>query len=62
MEPCVNCGVMIDAEIHAEELGMCVDCSHAYYTHDCETCGDFIAGGNPFSRYCDKCLDEKESE
>lgn len=23
----------------------------------CETCGDLIAGGNPFSRYCDKCWD-----
>lgn len=26
----------------------------------CETCGDFIAGGNPFSRYCDTCLDARE--
>lgn len=62
MKPCVNCGVMIDAEIHEEELGMCVECSNAYYNHDCETCGEFIAGGNPFSRHCDKCLDEQETK
>jgi hypothetical protein len=53
---------MIDAETHAEELGMCVECSNDYYTNDCETCGEFIDGGNPFSRYCDKCLDEQEIE
>jgi hypothetical protein len=26
----------------------------------CETCGSFIAGGNPFSRYCDTCLDARQ--
>lgn len=24
---------------------------------DCQKCLGVIAGGNPFSRYCDKCLD-----
>jgi hypothetical protein len=27
---------------------------------NCETCGSFIAGGNPFSRYCDTCLDARQ--
>jgi hypothetical protein len=27
---------------------------------DCETCGSYIAGGNPFSRYCDTCLDARQ--
>ena len=36
MEPCVDCGVMIDADVHAEELGMCLDCSNVYWSHDDE--------------------------
>jgi len=32
--PCNNCGEMIASDIHAEELGMCVDCSNAYFSHD----------------------------
>lgn len=35
-EPCVECGTAVDADIHAEELGMCVDCSNEYYNHDDE--------------------------
>ena len=35
-EPCVGCGTAVDADIHAEELGMCVDCSNEYYNHDDE--------------------------
>jgi hypothetical protein len=34
--PCVKCGDKIDADIHAEELGMCVDCSNEYYSHENE--------------------------
>lgn len=36
MKPCDTCGVMIDADIHAEELGMCVECSNEYFSHDDE--------------------------
>jgi hypothetical protein len=36
MLPCNVCGDPINAEIHAEELGMCLDCSNAYFTHEDE--------------------------
>lgn len=32
-EPCINCGTPVDKDIHKEELGYCVDCSHKYYNH-----------------------------
>jgi len=32
--PCDKCGEKVLADIHAEELGMCVDCSNEYFTHD----------------------------
>jgi hypothetical protein len=32
--PCDKCGDKIDADIHAEELGMCVDCSNEYFSHE----------------------------
>jgi hypothetical protein len=31
--PCNECGEPVNADIHAEELGMCIDCSNAYFTH-----------------------------
>jgi hypothetical protein len=31
--PCDKCGTLIDTDIHAEELGMCVECSHDYFDH-----------------------------
>jgi hypothetical protein len=34
--PCDECGTPIQADIHAEELGMCVECSNEYYNHDDE--------------------------
>jgi len=33
MIPCTECGAAVAADIHVEELGMCVECSNAYYTH-----------------------------
>ncbi len=33
MLPCNECGEPVNADIHAEELGMCVECSNAYFTH-----------------------------
>jgi NMD protein affecting ribosome stability and mRNA decay len=33
-KPCIDCGVMIDADIWHEELGMCVDCSNKYFNHE----------------------------
>jgi hypothetical protein len=34
--PCDKCGVLIDTDTHAEELGMCVECSHRYFNHEDE--------------------------
>jgi predicted nucleic acid-binding Zn-ribbon protein len=34
--PCVECGEPVDADIHAEELGFCLDCSNAYFDHSDE--------------------------
>lgn len=31
--PCDTCEKPIDKDIHAEELGMCVDCSNDYFDH-----------------------------
>lgn len=31
--PCDKCGKLIDSDIHTEELGMCLDCSNAYFDH-----------------------------
>lgn len=32
--PCDKCGDKIQEDIHAEELGMCVDCSNEYFSHE----------------------------
>jgi len=32
--PCDECGTLIDTDIHAEELGMCVECSYKYWNHE----------------------------
>ena len=37
MTPCDVCGDKVETDIHAEELGMCVDCSNKYFTHDDES-------------------------
>lgn len=31
--PCDICGDIMDSDIHAEELGMCVECSYLYWSH-----------------------------
>jgi hypothetical protein len=31
--PCVDCGTPVDANIHQEELGFCLDCSNDYWAH-----------------------------
>jgi hypothetical protein len=33
LKGCDKCGDLIQKDIHAEELGMCVECSHAYFDH-----------------------------
>ena len=33
---CDKCGEPVLADIHAEELGMCVECSNAYFNHEGE--------------------------
>ena len=32
--PCDVCETLIDTEIHAEELGMCIDCSNDYFSQE----------------------------
>lgn len=32
--PCTECGWAVDADIHAEELGMCVECSYEYFKEE----------------------------
>lgn len=32
--PCIYCGDPVDHDIWFEELGMCVDCSNKYYSHE----------------------------
>ena len=34
--PCVYCQTPVDHDIWFEELGMCVDCSNVYFSHDDE--------------------------
>ncbi len=36
LKGCDNCGELIQKDIHAEELGMCIECSNAYFNHDDE--------------------------
>ena len=33
---CDKCGDPVVKDIHAEELGMCIECSNAYFNHDDE--------------------------
>ena len=33
MTPCDVCKVPISTDIHAEELGMCIECSTDYFNH-----------------------------
>jgi hypothetical protein len=34
--PCVVCSTPISTDIWHEELGMCLDCSNTYFTHEDE--------------------------
>jgi len=36
VKPCVDCNIMIDADVWQEELGMCLDCSDKYWSHEDE--------------------------
>ena len=36
MTPCDECGELIKSDIHAEELGMCIECSNKYWSHEGE--------------------------
>ena len=33
LTPCNDCNELIATDVHEEELGMCVDCSNAYFDH-----------------------------
>lgn len=39
MTPCIYCKVEIDSDIWQEELGLCLDCSHAYFNHQIDLIG-----------------------
>lgn len=32
--PCDMCGTPVETDIYYEELGMCVDCSNDYFSHE----------------------------
>lgn len=34
LKTCDKCGEPMDKDIHAEELGMCVECSNKYFDHE----------------------------
>lgn len=34
MVPCDRCGVGVEADTHAEEMGFCLECSNAFWDHD----------------------------
>jgi hypothetical protein len=34
--PCEHCGTAIDEGIYKEELGLCLECSNKYFTHEDE--------------------------
>jgi len=36
LTPCNDCSELIATDVHEEELGMCVECSHAYFDHSDE--------------------------
>lgn len=38
MKPCKYCETPIDSEIYEAEMGMCLECSNAYYNHDHAGC------------------------
>jgi hypothetical protein len=35
-KPCTMCETPVDADIWEEELGMCIECSNDYFTHEDE--------------------------
>lgn len=59
MLPCLNCGVPIPADIHAEELGFCVECSHEYWNNEMRgSCGHFVVecpNGLDCGSFCSLC-------
>ena len=43
MTPCEYCKTPIDSNIYEEELGMCLDCSNAYWGHNDEYFNSVLA-------------------
>jgi hypothetical protein len=35
-KPCDDCQAPVDADVWEEELGMCIDCSDKYWSHEDE--------------------------
>jgi hypothetical protein len=33
MTPCDKCGTLVKSDTHAEEIGLCLDCSNDYFDH-----------------------------
>ena len=40
MKPCNYCDIKIDKDIWEEELGMCVSCSNAFFSHEIDPFDD----------------------
>lgn len=53
--PCIYCDAPVDASIHEEELGMCLECSNAYWEHCCRYCGSEDI--DPYTNRCNICND-----
>jgi len=34
MFPCDGCGVELELDVYREELGMCLDCSNRFWSHN----------------------------
>lgn len=58
-EPCAWCDKdVMDWNASFNGKDICNDCEDEALDGDtCQTCNDVIAGGNPFSTHCDKCLE-----
>ena len=62
-KPCAWCDSdTMDWNASPNGKDICNDCEDNATDPDaCQTCGDLIAGGNPFSTHCDNCLDKDQN-
>jgi hypothetical protein len=64
MKPCVWCDSdTMDWNASPNGKDICNDCEDKALEDDaCELCDALIDGGNPFSRYCDACIDSEADQ